>query len=232
MRNGIRRTGILITALLLAWVVPSFAQSGRTTDFGAIASAKFDADLTNRLAIEVEEELRFDHNCSQLDRWLNSVTLETPFLHNRMHVGLTGGIIRRYNDRGFFENRARVGLDVNYAETYRRFKFAYRSRVMATFRDESVADYRVNPKLYWRHRLQASYQVPTSRFRYSLSVELHWLLNDPNASAVDNVRTVLAVDYRLSRHEHLELSARMDNDIQVKKPVDRFYFGITYHYKY
>ena len=123
-------------------------------------------------------------------------------------------------------------MDVNYAETYRRFKFSYRSRLMATFRDESVADYRVNPKLYWRHRLQASYQMPNSRFKYFLSVELHWLLNDPKASVVDNVRTVLSVDYRLSRHEHLELSARMDNDIQVKTPVDRFYLGITYHYKY
>lgn len=232
MKNGKRRTAILILALLMAGAMPLLAQSERSTDFGAIVTGKFDANLTNKWAIEVEEELRFDHNCTQLDRWLNSVTVEYPFLHNRMHVGLTGGAIRRYNDRGYYENRFRVGVDVNYAETFRRFKFSFRSRVMATFRDETVADYRVNPKLYWRNRLQASYQAPNSRFKYSLSVELHWLLNDPKASVVDNVRTVLSVDYRLSRRQHLEFSARMDNDIQVKKPVDRFYFGITYHYKF
>ena len=232
MKNGKRRTAILILALLMAGAMPLLAQSERSTDFGAIVTGKFDANLTNKWAIEVEEELRFDHNCTQLDRWLNSVTVEYPFLHNRMHVGLTGGAIRRYNDRGYYENRFRVGVDVNYAETFRRFKFSFRSRVMATFRDETVADYRVNPKLYWRNRLQASYQAPNSRFEYSLSVELHWLLNDPKASVVDNVRTVLSVDYRLSRRQHLEFSARMDNDIQVKKPVDRFYFGITYHYKF
>ena len=232
MKNGKRRTAILILALLMAGAMPLLAQSERSTDFGAIVTGKFDANLTNKWAIEVEEELRFDHNCTQLDRWLNSVTVEYPFLHNRMHVGLTGGAIRRYNDRGYYENRFRVGVDVNYAETFRWFKFSFRSRVMATFRDETVADYRVNPKLYWRNRLQASYQAPNSRFKYSLSVELHWLLNDPKASVVDNVRTVLSVDYRLSRRQHLEFSARMDNDIQVKKPVDRFYFGITYHYKF
>lgn len=232
MKNGKRRTAILILALLMAGAMPLLAQSERSTDFGAIVTGKFDANLTNKWAIEVEEELRFDHNCTQLDRWLNSVTVEYSFLHNRMHVGLTGGAIRRYNDRGYYENRFRVGVDVNYAETFRRFKFSFRSRVMATFRDETVADYRVNPKLYWRNRLQASYQAPNSRFKYSLSVELHWLLNDPKASVVDNVRTVLSVDYRLSRRQHLEFSARMDNDIQVKKPVDRFYFGITYHYKF
>lgn len=219
-------------ALLLAWVLPSFAQSGRSTDFGAILSAKYESDLVGQLAIEVEEELRFDHNCTQFDRWLNSVSLEYPFLHNRMHVGVTGGVIRRFNDKGYYENRTRIGLDVNYAETFHRFKFTYRSRFMATFRDECVGDYRVNPKLYWRNRLQASYQMPYSRFKYSLSVELHWLLNDPKASVIDNIRTVFTVDYRLSRHQHLGVMVRMDNDIQVKKPVDRFYLGLTYQLKY
>lgn len=231
VKIGQWRTVFLVLALLMAWAVPSFAQSERTTDFGAILSGKFDANLTDRWAIEIEEELRFDHNCTQFDRWLNEVTVEYPFLHNRMHVGLTGGYIRRHNDKDYYENRWRVGMDVNYAETFRRFKFSFRSRIMATFRDETIADYRVNPKLYWRNRLQASYQAPNSRFKYSLSVELHWLLNDPKASVVDNIRTVLSVDYRLSRRQHLEFSARMDNDIQVTKPVDRFYFGITYQYK-
>ena len=163
------RWGILSVLLLLAAGL-SFAQSGRTSDFGAILSAKYDADLVGKFAVEVEEELRFDHNCTQFDRWLNSVTIEYPFLHNRMHVGLSGGAIRRYNDRHFFENRARLGLDVTYAETWRRFKFSYRSRLMTTFRDESVGDYRVNPKMYWRNRFQVAYQMPNSRFRYLFTV--------------------------------------------------------------
>ena len=222
---------IVILAMLLVGMLPSFAQSERSSDFGAILSAKYDADLTRKLSLEIEEELRFDHNCTQLDRWLNSVTLEYPFLHNRMHVGITGGAIRRYNDKGYFENRARVGLDVNYAETFRRFKFSYRSRLMTTFRDERMGDYSVNPKMYWRNRFQVAYQRPNSRFKYSLSTELHWFLNNPQASIVDNLRTVLTLDYRLSRRQTISLSARMDNDIQVKEPVDRFYLGLTYHYK-
>ena len=227
-----RRIHIVLAALFMAVSLPSFAQSERERDFGALLQAKYEGGLVDDLSIEVEEEFRFDHNCTQLDRWLNSVTLEYPFLHRRMRVGLTGGAIRRYNDRGYYENRGRVGLDINYAETFRRFKFSYRSRLMATFRDESVADYRVNPKLYWRNRLQASYQMPNSRFKYTASVELHWLLNDPKASVIDNIRTVFTVDYRLSRHEYLGFSVRLDNDIQVKKPVDRLYLGLSYHLKY
>ena len=228
----LNRIHIWLLALLLAWTLPSFAQSERSTDFGAILSAKYESGLVGKLAIEVEDELRFDHNCTQLDRWLNSVALEYPFLHNRMHVGITGGAIRRYNDKGYYENRGRLGLDVNYAETYRRFKFSYRSRLMATFRDESVNDYRVNPKLYWRNRLQVSYQRPNSRFKYGLSAELFWLTNDPKNRIVDNLRTVATVEYRLTRQHYLAAFARMDNDLQVKEPVDRFYLGLTYKMKY
>ena len=226
------RVHIVLLSLLLGWAISSFAQSERSTDFGVILDAKYESGLVGKLDIEVEEELRFDHNCTQLDRWLNSVTIEYPFLHNRMHVGLTGGAIRRHNDKGYFENRARVGLDVTYAETYRRYKFSYRSRLMTTFRDERTGDYRVNPKMYWRNRFQVAYQMPNSRFKYTFSTELHWLLNDPQASVIDNIRTVLTVDYRLSRRQTLSLSGRMDNDIQVKEPVDRFYLGLTYQLKY
>lgn len=226
------RLHIVLLSLLLGWAISSFAQSERSTDFGVILDAKYESGLVGKLDIEVEEELRFDHNCTQLDRWLNSVTIEYPFLHNRMHVGLTGGAIRRHNDKGYFENRARVGLDVTYAETYRRYKFSYRSRLMTTFRDERTGDYRVNPKMYWRNRFQVAYQMPNSRFKYTFSTELHWLLNDPQASVIDNIRTVLTVDYRLSRRQTLSLSGRMDNDKQVKEPVDRFYLGLTYQLKY
>ncbi|MBP5572670.1 MAG: DUF2490 domain-containing protein [Bacteroidales bacterium] len=223
---------LVLLSLRLLWAVPAFSQSVRSTDVGAILGAKYEGTLAGDLALQVEEELRFEGwNGHHLDRWLNELTVEYPFLHRRMHVGISGGAIRRYNDRGYYENRARLGLDVSYAETFRRFKFSYRSRLMATFRDEAVADYRVNPKLYWRHRLQATYQMPGSRFKYALSTELHWLVNDPKASVVDNLRTVFTVNYRLTRRQSLSAFLRLDNDLQVKHPMDRIYVGLTYHYK-
>ena len=48
---------------------------------------------------------------------------------------------------------------------------------------------------------------------------------------VDNLRTVLSVNYRLTRRQSITAFLRMDNDIQVKHPVDRFYLGLTYHLK-
>ncbi len=212
--------------------VATFAQSERTTDIGGIASSELSTGLGGSFGLSVEEELRFDHNCTQFDRWLNSVGVDYTCLHNRMNIGVTADYIRRHNDRDYYENRGRLGLLVTYTEDYRRFKFQGRSKLMGTFFDESTGEHRVNPRLYWRNRLKVTYQYPNSRFKYSLSTELFWLTNDPKKNGIDNIRTVLAVDYRLSRHYSLLVFARMDNDIQVKEPVDRFYFGMTFKAKY
>jgi hypothetical protein len=43
---------------------------------------------------------------------------------------------------------------------------------------------------------------------------------------------VLSVNYCLSRQYTLSAFARMDNDLWVSEPVDRFYFGLTLKAKY
>lgn len=225
-----RRLADIVLLLFLSANV--IAQSGRTTDVGCIASAEVSVDVSSRFALSVEEELRFYENFTQFNRWLNSVGAEYAFMANRMKVGLNADYIRRHNDEGYYENRWRTGLYVTYSETFRHFKFGIRSKLLFTFYDERTGEHRVNPKLYWRNRLQASYQQPNSRFKYSLSAELFWLTNDPKGRIVDNLRTVASVEYRLTRRHYLSLFARMDNDLQVKEPVDRFWLGLTFEGKY
>ena len=93
---------LTVIAVLFFAVATGFAQSGRTTDFGGIASAELEVGLPANFGLSVEEELRFDHNCTSLNRWLNSVGVDYTFLHNRMKLGLEGDYIRRANDRGYY----------------------------------------------------------------------------------------------------------------------------------
>ena len=229
---------IVLLSLLFARVLPSFAQSERINSFGGIAGMDFSADITKNIELKVEEELRFgDYGGFHLERWLNEVSLETPMsapgLGNRLHSGCFLGYVRHYDDEGFFDNRLRMGVDVSYRESFRRWKLAYRSRLMFTYRDERTGDYSINPKWYWRHKLQASFQRPNSRWKYTLSTEFFLRLRkSPSEVFVDHIRATASLDYRLSRRQSLELTARMDNEIQVKEPMDRFYLGITYHLKY
>ena len=223
---------LLNIVVLLFLSASLYAQSERATDFGGIVSTEVEAGLGGPFSMSVEEELRFDHSFTQFDRWLNSLGIDYSCLHNRMNIGLTADYIRRHNDRGYFENRGRLGLQVTYTEEYHRFKFQMRSKVIGTFFDKRTGEHRVNPRLYWRNRLKVTYQPMNSRFKYAFSTELFWLTNDPKKGGLDNLRTVLSVDYRLARQYSLSVFARMDNDLWVKEPVDRFYFGVTFKAKY
>ena len=221
-----------LIALLLCSAVLASAQSERMTDFGGIVSAEFSTDLGKSFGLSVEEELRFDHNCTQFNRWLNSVGVDYTFPRNRLKLGLNADYIRRRNTVGYFENRWRFGVQLTYSESLYHFKFSGRTKLLSTFFDERTGEHFVNPRLYWRNRLQVSYQEPNSRFKYALSAELFWLLNDPRGSIIDHLRTVATVEYRLSRHHYLAAFARMDNDLQVKEPIDRFYLGLNFRMKY
>ena len=212
--------------------VMGLAQSERTTDFGGIVSAEASVALPANFGLSAEEELRFNNDFSQFDRWLNSVGVDYTCWHNRMNIGLTADYIRRHNDKGYYENRGRLGVQVTYSEEYRRFKFTVRSKVLGTFFDERTGEHRVNPRIYWRNRLKVTYQPMNSRWKYALSTELFWLTNDPKKGGVDNLRTVLSVDYRLSRRHYLSAFARVDNELGVKAPVDLFYVGLTFKAKY
>lgn len=222
---------LLFIVFLLA-SVGVFAQSERSTDFGGIVSAEAEVGLGGPFGLSVEEELRFEYNCTQFDRWLNSVGVDYTCLHNRMNIGLTADYIRRHNDRGYYENRGRLGLQVTYTEDWRRFRFQVRSKAIGTFFNERTGEHRVNPRLYWRNRLKVTYQPMNSRFKYALSTELFWLTNDPKKGGIDNLRTVFSVDYRLARQYSLSAFVRMDNDLQVKEPVDTFFLGLTFKAKY
>ena len=232
------RLVIGLLALLLAWMPSSFAQSGRSSSFGGIAGMDFSTEITKDIELKVEEELRFgDYGGVHLERWLNEVSFEEPVsipgLGNRLHGGFFLGYVRHYDDEGYFDNRLRLGVDVSYRESIRRWKLVYRSRLMFTYRDERTGEYSINPKWYWRHKLQASFQRPNSRWKYALATEFFLRMREtPSDVFIDHIRATASVDYRLSRRQSLELTARMDNDIQVKEPVDRFYLGLTYHLKY
>lgn len=223
---------ILLLSFILLFATASEAQSERQQDMGLIVGAQISADLTGNMSLEAEEEIRFDHNAMQFDRWLTQVGLDYSFLHNRMHVGVFGSAIRRHNDHDYYENRGRLGIDVSYSESIRRFKLSYRTRFTSTFLDEQTGLHRINPKIYWRNQLKATYQMPGSRFKYSLSTELHWPINDPKHHRPDNLRTVFTADYRVSRHHSVAASLRLDDDLFINQPVDRLYVGLCWKMKY
>lgn len=223
---------ILLLPLVLCFALPSMAQSERRQGLGAFVGTQVSADLAGNMSIKIAEELRFDPDAMQLNRWVNSIGLDYAFLHNRMHVTATGAIIRRNKKHDYFETRSRFSLDLSYSESIRRFKLTYRTRLVSTFFDEQTGEHRINPKTSWKNQLKATYQMPGSRFKYTLSTELRWPVFDPQHPRPDNLKSIFSVDYRISRHHSIATVLQLNDELSVKEPTDRLYLGICWKMKY
>ena len=103
-----------ILILLCFLLCGARAVAGGGTELGGIVSLEFNKSLPRHFNISLEEELRFDHDHPNFDRWLNSLGVDYDFYRGRMSVGLRGDYIRRYNNDGFFENRVRTALVFSY----------------------------------------------------------------------------------------------------------------------
>lgn len=232
------KVSIWVSVLILALSLSSWAQSPRVTDIGAIVEAQGNTMVWDFAELQVEEELRFEnYGGFHLDRWLTSLSLESPLpirgLAKRLHAGIHADYVRHYDDHGYYDNRLRTGVYLSYSETVRRFKLTCRTRLMMTHRDERTGDYTVNPRWCWRNKFQASYQQPGSRFKYSLATEFFMRIRARSSETfIDQWRTTFSVNYRLTRQQSVSTFLRMDNDLQVKKPFDVFYLGLTYNHDF
>lgn len=92
-------------------------------------------------------------------------------------------------------------------------------------------DYTFNPKTYLRTRLSVSYAIPQTRLKLHFSEEFWWCLYKPGNNIIDQMRTVLGLQYGIDRHHTLDFYLRYDNVVQVRNLEHVLYFGVAYSFE-
>lgn len=215
-------------ALLLLILAPSWL-AAQSHDFGGLLKLSFEQRIVKDFDFKLETEGRFCHNFTSFERLKVGGSFDYSFLKkNRLKLSL-GANYLLYNDLGTAEHRGRVMGCLTYTEKFGAFKLSYRVRVQATFYDESRGDFKVNPKTYLRNRLQFSYDFAGKNMGIYASTE--FFLRLYQKCFVDQFRTVLGWDYKLSKGHKIGFFLRADNEIQVKMPENVYYIGFAYTFK-
>lgn len=222
-----RRHSILFLLVLLA-CRGTYAQKFET---GGVAGVEYSYKILKGWHVDLEGELRFDHNFTHYDRAKVGVGTDYTFWKKRIKIGVAYNFLN-YHDRDdqLFDNRHRVKGFLTVAPKFGDWKIAYRAMVQATFRDERRGDYRFNPKTYMRNRLQVTWSVPHQPVKLYLSEEFWWRIYKPGDNIIDNLRSVVGVEYSINKHHVLDFYLRSDNEIQVKNPENVLYIGIGYKF--
>lgn len=223
---------IYIYALLImvAAGANASAQTQARPDVGGMFSAKISTDLTRRLSLGLEEELRLRDYFTSFNRLSTTIDADYTIIDRRLKIGGLYSYMITNNDAGLARHNHRLAAHVELRQDMGRFRLSLRGRYQSTFRQAVDKTYKVNPKNYIRTRLDLLYTPWGSAMDHSLSAEAFFLM-DPYGNSLSKMRFQYTSQYRLDRRQRLEWSLRVDTPLADREDPLVVQLGIGYKFQ-
>lgn len=201
----------------------------QTFETGGVLGVGYELKIMKGWHLYAEGDVRFDANFTHYARGKVGVGTDYTFWKKRLKVGVEYDFLN-YHDREdqLFDNRHRIKGFVTVAPKFGAWKVGWRCMAQTTFRDERRGDYKFNPKTYLRNRLSVAWSIPQTRLKLHLSEEFWWRLYKPGDNIIDQLRSVVGIEYKINKHHSLDFFLRSDNEVQVKNPENVLYVGVAY----
>ena len=221
-----------IFGLLAILIVAGDTLCAQTTDFGIRFGAEISKKLTKKIELQFEEEIRLNQNVTEFDR--SMTTLGGSYAINKtFKAGLFYTYIYANNQNdGYYESRHRFGGWIQATRKVNRFKITLREKFQDTYRDEDLGNFKYNPKMYLRSKLEVSYNIKKLPFNPYLSAEIHYQLNNPSGNDIDKWRYTAGTEYTINKKFAIDLFYRLDKEINVKNPVNTSVIGTVLKYRF
>ena len=217
-----------VSTLTLIWFEQAAAQD---TDFGTWLSFELTKEITKKFDLEFEEEIRIAEKFSEINRL--STSIGGSYSVNKYLKGGAGytWIYRHDIKDQLWENRHRYYIYLTAKRELGRIKLSLREKFQSTYYDASIPGFDYSPVNYLRSRLQADWDLKGNKTTPYVSAEMHYQLNNPEGNEIDNMRYTLGIDFPLNNKFNLDTYLRMDQDINVKNPVNLYLIGINLKWK-
>ena len=228
MNYELIRKCLIVIVLLFVCV----CASAQTFSTGGVIGADYELKILKGWHFTVEGDLRFDYNFTHYNRAKLGVGTDYSFWRKRMKIGVEYSFLS-YQDREdqLFDNRHRIKGFVSIAPKFGNWKVGWRCMAQTTFRDKRHGPYRFNPKTYLRNRLSVAWSIPQTDLKLHFSEEFWWRLYKPGDNIIDQLRTIVGLQYNISKRHALDFFVRSDNEIQVENPENVLYLGVAYSFK-
>ena len=205
----------------------TFVCSAQENDFGSWLSAGVSMDLSKRINLEAEEEVRIFKNFSEIDRFMTSFGGAVSIVKGlKAGTGYTWIYDHDVKDTGW-ENRHRVFAYLQGKADLGRLTFTLREKFQMTYYDKTEEDFDYSPQNYLRSRLQAAYDLKGSKIEPYFSAEMHYQLNNPEGNEIDNMRYTLGLGFPFSKKLNMDTFLRLSQELNVKHPVNLYLLGIS-----
>jgi hypothetical protein len=227
----------LTILLLCLGAVSAFSQSENYGTWIGISGEK----KLNKWEVSAETELRTIYFLRLIDRWSIGAALDYSIL-KQLKIGVGYQLMNSLDyDADYVKDyfiRNRLNASATGKLKWNDFSFSLRQRIQVTFKEErmqtdgTIDDYKMNPAWAWRNRLQVEYNIPNCKITPSASVETFYDLNNPDGNSFENIRSVLSLDYKLNKKNHVELYGVINSELHSDDADGKYILGLSYKHTF
>lgn len=225
----IRALGILVGVLLVHWVG---AQSGSVSDFELWFKAGAQADLTDQLQIEAEQQIRFDENASEVKTYHTEAAISYA-LDDHVKLFFVNRFVRRNDNRGDnqgYESHFRYQAGTQIKHAAGRFRFRHRllyqhQNELGIKREEGDIAER-----FLRYRLSTAYKIKNWPYDPRIKIEYFNDLPKEFADTNDQMRFGIGTERNYKRIGQFSFDYLIERSLDL--PVVRWSYILVMRYEY
>jgi hypothetical protein len=224
LRNYLR---FLIFAVLM---LSGSGLAAQHSDLGNWNTFSFNKDVSKKLTLNFDQELRFRNNLTRLNLLYTNVGV-TYKINKSVRIAGVYRFIAKYKDDDLWGFRHRLYADLILKHRPGRFAFVYRSRMQWEWRGAGYSsEYGRVPEIYWRNLFKASYKLNDLVSPY-LGTELRVQLQNPRIpyhNGFDRTRFMGGIDIQLNKISTLGIYYLLQKEWNVIDPETLNIIGLEY----
>ncbi|MFT4543595.1 MAG: hypothetical protein ACI9CU_000422 [Polaribacter sp.] len=218
--------------LFVSLITFSSAVTGQGWDFGTWHKVNVGGELTKKLSLSVEQQVRLNENSSRLDQAFTELGLGYDLPKG---FALNGAYRFSWsqNEDGSFFNRHRYNIDVNYGKKF----WVLKAKVRARFQHRPsryLINERLNPEespVFVRLKLAIEF-AKLKKWTPGIAFESFFRVNSPTENRATKFRYRAYLNYDLPKRQELGLFYMLETDYSGSSSEFASVLGISYSYEW
>lgn len=218
--------GCLLFFTASLFCVNVFAQNLKTVeDFESWSSIGLRYDPSDKISLELEEQVRFNENSSKLGQYFTQMNISYDLTKSFQVSGAYRWITSKEYDKEVTtdekSNRYHVGM--SFKHDINRTTISYRLR----YQNKSFIDSDNSNNQFLRFRTRVKYNIRDWKLDPSLSAEIY----NEVGGEFSKYRLTLATDYRIKKVGKIKVFFRFIKELNKKLPKSTTVAGLSFIHK-
>lgn len=227
LSNKICRLCLLFTVLIFFAYQNSYSQND---DAGLWTGVTFNIDISEKLGLSFEEEIRFNNNASKINKFFSQIGLSYNLSKN-IDIGASYRFINKQNPDSKYSVRHRFQTDLRLKTKAGRYTLSTRIRYQTKYIDPYNTEDGLIPEDYLRNKFAISYDIRKTTLTPYISYEYFYQANNPGGNEIDKTWLTMGFKFRLKNRDRISMLYRNSQQYNVRDPLTSHIFIIAYSTK-